>query len=144
MATTRTRKAPPAIADDYLALVMRFPLVPIRNDRHLDVAHAMIDELSIIDEDRLTEGQADDLSVLSDLTEAYEAPILAEMVAGVTGLDVLKAMVEEHGLSGSDVGRIVGHRELGSKLLKGDRRISREHARAFGKRFGLPPEIFLR
>ena len=51
---------------------------------------------------------------------------------------------QTHGLTGSDVGRILGHRELGSNVLRGDRRISRAHAQALGKRFGLPPEVFLR
>jgi len=42
------------VADDYLELVKRFPLVRIKNDRHLKEAHKIIDELSIIGEDDLS------------------------------------------------------------------------------------------
>jgi antitoxin component HigA of HigAB toxin-antitoxin module len=133
-----------AVSRDYLDLINRFPLVPIKNDAHLKVAHNVIDELSLIGEDGLTAGQADYLAVLGDLTTAYEAKTFEEMTKNVKGLDVLKHLVEEHGLSASDVGRIIGQRELGSKVLRGNRHISREHAKLLGGHFGLPAEIFLR
>ena len=139
---TQTRAV--KITDDYFDLIKRFPLVPIGNDRHLKEAHKIIDELSIIDEDELTGGQAAYLAVISDLTEAYEAPTLTALTKETTGLEVLKHLIEEHDMTGSDLGRILGHRELGAKVLRGDRQISREHAKLLGKRFGIPAEIFLR
>jgi antitoxin component HigA of HigAB toxin-antitoxin module len=84
------------------------------------------------------------LIVLGDLTMAYETAAFEQMTKDVTGLDVLKHLAEEHGLSASDVGRIIGQRELGPKIFKGNRQISREHAKALGRYFGLPAEIFLR
>jgi antitoxin component HigA of HigAB toxin-antitoxin module len=139
-----TRTRPTVVTDDYFELIKRFPLVPIHNDRHLKEAHRIIDELSIVDEDELSEGQAAYLEVIGDLTAKYEEPALTELTGDVTGLDVLKHLVEEHGLTGSDVGRIIGQRELGAKVLKGDRRISREHAKLLGHKFGIAAEIFLR
>jgi hypothetical protein len=44
------------VAGDYLQLVKRLPLVPIRNAGHLRDAFRVLDELSVIDEDRLTQG----------------------------------------------------------------------------------------
>jgi antitoxin component HigA of HigAB toxin-antitoxin module len=139
---TRTRTA--HITDDYFELIKQFPLVPISDDRHLKEAHKVIDELSIINENDLTEGQSAYLAVLGDLTSAYESPAIDEMTRNVCGLDVLKHLMEEHGMTGSDIGRIVGQRELGSKLLKGDRQISKEHSKLLGQHFSVPPEIFLR
>jgi antitoxin component HigA of HigAB toxin-antitoxin module len=90
----------------------------------------------------LTHGQLDYLLALGDLATVYEAEALNEMTKDVTGLHPLKHLMEEHGLSGSDIGRIIGQRELGPKILKGTRHISREHAKALGRYFGLPAEIF--
>jgi antitoxin component HigA of HigAB toxin-antitoxin module len=65
-------------------------------------------------------------------------------LASTTGLDVLKHLLEANDLNASDLGRILGQRELGSKILRGGRQISRSHAKALGKRFALPAETFLR
>ncbi len=139
-----TRLKSTIVTDDYFQLVKRFPLVPIRSDRHLKEAHKVIDELSIIDEEELSEGQAAYLAVMSDLTSRYESPALDELTKDLTGLDVLKHLMQENDLTGSDVGRIIGQRELGAKVLNGDRQISREHAKLLGRHFGLPGELFLR
>ena len=105
--------------------------------RHLAAAHRMIDELSIIDEDQLTAGQADYLAVLSDLTIAYEAPAFEELTKDVTGLDMLKHMMEEHGLTASDVGRIIGQRELGVEGAQ--RRPPDQQGPRAGARRAVPP-----
>ena len=144
MATVKPASKTVKVADDYLDLVKRFPLVRIRDDRHLKVAHRVIDDLSLRGEDDLTPGELDYLLALGDLTTVYERDAFDEMTAGVAGLDVLKHLAAEHDLSASDVGRLLGQRELGAKVLNGTRQISRAHARALGERFGLPAETFLR
>jgi antitoxin component HigA of HigAB toxin-antitoxin module len=65
-------------------------------------------------------------------------------VAAVTGLDVLNHLMDANDMSASDLGRLLGHRELGSKILRGEREISKSHATMLGEHFGLPPETFLR
>jgi antitoxin component HigA of HigAB toxin-antitoxin module len=141
MATTIKKKL---TRDDYFELVQRFPLAPIRSYRQLKEAHAMIDELTLIPESKLTRGQSDYLEVLGDLASNFEMPQMNTALASITGLDVLKHLLEANELSASDLGRILGQRELGSKILRGDRQISRSHAKALGKRFSLPAETFLR
>jgi HTH-type transcriptional regulator/antitoxin HigA len=130
--------------DDYLYLTQRLPLAPIRNRRQLREAHAMIDEMTRIPENKLTPGQADDLEVLGDLTLKFERPQMAHELEKISGLDLLKHLLEENDMNASDLGRLLGQRELGSKLLRGDRQISRSHAKRLGERFGLPAETFLR
>jgi HTH-type transcriptional regulator / antitoxin HigA len=141
MATTIKKKS---AKDHYFELVQRFPLAPIRNHRQLKEAHAMIDELTLIPENKLTQGQSDYLEVLGDLASNFETPQMNTALANITGLDVLKHLLEANDLNASDLGRILGQRELGSKILRGDRQISRSHAKTLGKRFGLPAETFLR
>jgi len=65
-------------------------------------------------------------------------------VASVSGRDVLNHLMEANDMSASDLGRLLGHRELGSKIVRGEREISKSNAKALGEHFGLPPETFLR
>jgi len=66
MAVKTARQIP---SDSYFKLVKRFPLTHIRDDRHLDTALGVIDELL---EKRLDKGAQEYLDVLTDLVEAYE------------------------------------------------------------------------
>ena len=130
--------------DEYLGLVRKFPLKPIRSDDQLRKAHKIIDEITRIPEEKLTRDQSDYLEVLGDLTHAYEERIISPETTRLTGLDLLNHLMEANDLSASDLGRLLGHRELGSKILRGEREISKSHAAALGKHFGLAAEIFLR
>jgi len=121
-----------------------FPLKPIRNDDQLRDAHNVIDEMTKIPEEKMTRDQSDYLEVLGDLTHAYEDRIMAPEVAAVTGLDVLNHLMDANNMNASDLGRLLGHRELGSKILRGEREISKSHATMLGRHFGLPAETFLR
>ena len=141
---TMTNAAKNPLAGHYLELDRRFPLRPIRTEERLRAAHKMIDELTKIPEEKLTRDQADYLEVLGDLASAYEDRIMSPEVASVSGLDVLNHLMDANGVSASDLGRLLGHRELGSKILRGEREISKSHAKAVGEDFGLPPETFLR
>ena len=138
--TKKTNK----INDDYLSLVMRFPLKHIKDVDHLEEAHKLIDELSIIPENELTDGQRDYLLALGDLTSAFEDALIRDDMAKITGLDVLKHLLEENDMNASDLGRLLGNRELGSKILRGDREISKSHSKILGERFCLASEVFLR
>ena len=137
-----TKKINARVRDDYLELVQRFPLKPIRTKGELAAAHQIIDELSLMGEGNLSIGQMDYLLVLGDQTSRYEDK--SEANDAVSGLDVLKHLMVANDLTASDIGRIIGQRELGSKVLRGDRAISKSHAVALGDHFGLAAEIFLR
>jgi antitoxin component HigA of HigAB toxin-antitoxin module len=50
----------------------------------------------------------------------------------------------EHEMNASDLGRLLGNRELGSKVLRGERNISRSNAKALSAHFALPAKTFLR
>lgn len=140
--SVKTRKT--TVRDEFLELVQNLPLKPIRNDRQLEAAHAVIDEMVRIPEDKLSSDQSDYLEVLGDLTLAYEQKQMEGETAGVTGLGMLRHLMEEHELSASALGRLLGHRELGSKIVRGERSISKANAKVLGKHFGLPAETFLR
>lgn len=58
-----------ALPDTYFVLVQRFPLMHIRNDKHLKAAQETIDRLL---EEKLDKGGREYLDALTDLVETYE------------------------------------------------------------------------
>ena len=62
---------------------------------------------------------------------------------GVTGLDILKSIMEDHSLQPKDLWEIFGSKGITSEVLSGKRQISKSHAKALGKRFGLDPKLFI-
>lgn len=58
-------------------------------------------------------------------------------------LDRLRYLVEQTGVSASDFGRLLGNRALGSKLLTGEREMSKAHIRALAAHFKVNPGLFL-
>ena len=104
----------PQLYDRLLAL---HPLRPIHNDVELAQATVIIDMLAGRD---LNVDQADYLDVLSTLVEAYENAHAPLDDPALCGLDVLRALLDEHGMSAADLARLLGvHRSMGSKLLEG-------------------------
>ena len=88
----------------YLSLVDRFPLVPIRNGRHLDEAIGVADELTA--REHLAPEEKQYLDVLSDLIEKYEEehhPMQAS-----SPVEALAFLMETNHLRQADVG---GHAE---------------------------------
>jgi HTH-type transcriptional regulator/antitoxin HigA len=131
------------VSDDYLHLVMRFPLAPIRGERHFKEAVAMVDELSIIDEEKLTAGQVDYLLVLSDLVERYEDGHFAEKAAFKDGVAALAYLMEQRGMNTSDLGRLLGSRSLGSAILRRERELSKGHVVKLAGYFGVSADLLL-
>jgi len=131
------------VHDDYLELVRRFPLSPIRTERQLQAAHRMIDELSVIDEGKLTPGQADYLDVLADLTVKYEDQHHAVDLSHLDAVDTLRHLMEQRGMNASDLGRLLGNREAGSKILRRERELSKAMIRKLADHFAVSAALFL-
>jgi len=132
------------VADDYFQLVKRFPLVPIRSAVHLREAFRVLDELSVVDEDRMTRAQADYLSVLTDLVENYEDqhdPVHGGFEDGIAALEYL---LDQHGIIASDLGRLLGNRQLGSAILRRQRQLSKQHVLKLADHFKVSADLFLR
>jgi HTH-type transcriptional regulator/antitoxin HigA len=104
----------------------------------------MIDRLSIIDEEKLTPGQTDYLLVLSDLVEKYENEHHAIDLSHLDGVDVLKHLLEQNGMTASDLGRLLGNRQLGAAILARQRQLSKRHIVRLCERFGVSADLFLR
>ena len=100
----------------------------------------MIDRLTSIP--KLSEGQKEYLDTLTILLEAYEQEHDPLEGKEVTGLGALKYLMEQNDLSASDLGRLLGDRALGSRILRGERALSKAHVRKLCDRFRVGPELF--
>jgi HTH-type transcriptional regulator/antitoxin HigA len=131
------------IDPQYLKLVRQFPLAPIRSRAHFKQALAQIDALSAIDEARLTPGQADYLLVLSGLVETYEIAHFPLMPAFGDAVDALAYLLEQSGMSASDLGRLLENRQLGSAILRRQRELSKAHIVKLANHFRVSTDLFL-
>jgi HTH-type transcriptional regulator/antitoxin HigA len=137
-AKTRRKNLPTAFID----LNRRLPLRTIKDDHGLDDAIDMIDRLVALR--RRSKGQEDYLATLSLLVEKYEEDHYNTALASFTPLELLRYLVEENGMTASDLGRVVGQRQLGSKLLNNERQLSKAHVSALAKHFSVDPGLFVR
>src|SRR5262245_63920283 len=118
-ATKRTHKVKlPGRFEDLIRLM---PTQAIMDDVQNDNTTEMIDRLMA--GGKLTQGQELYLETLVQLVQAYEAA--HHPIAARKGIATLKHLLEEHGMSASDLARLLGvHPSMGSKLLKRQRSLT--------------------
>jgi len=124
----------------YAGLVAILPPRPIHDTVDYDNAVEMIDRLAGFD---LNRDQEDYLEALSTFVEAYESRRFPMDDARLTPREALKFLVAEHGMSASDLGRILGNRTLGAALLSGRRGLSKTHVKKLAGHFKVEPSLFL-
>ena len=89
----------------------------------------------------LNKDQADYLESLVTLIEAYERKSL--VVRKKDSLANLKFLMEANQLTASDLGRILGQRQLGAKILSRNRDLSKAHIKKLATHFAVDPGLFL-
>jgi antitoxin component HigA of HigAB toxin-antitoxin module len=127
---------------DYDSLCHVLPPRPIHDDvgyrNTLEVADAFAGF-----EDRMTTDQNDYFDLLCELIAKYEAASAKPSKLG--GVALLRHLLGEHGLSGAGLSRILGKApSLGPMILRGERKITADHAVCLSKYFGLRLDVFLR
>ena len=124
---------------EYWELVRAFPLAPIRDDAHLEQALDVIDRLT---EQRVHSASAEEyLGALADLVFVYEQEHVTW--PAVSGVDVLRHLMDEHDLSQADLAPLFGGRSVISEVLSGKRRLNLTHMTRLAARFGLPVDAFV-
>ncbi len=98
----------------------------------------------LMDRPKLTRGQSLYLETLVQLVQAYEAERHAIDVSDLNGVETLRYLLVEHGMSASDLARLLNvHVSMGSKILHGERSLTIEHVRKLADRFGVSAELFI-
>jgi len=104
-----------------------YPVWPLRSEDDYLRAVEVVDKLAIKGEDNLTGAERDQLDVFSALIEVYENMHHPMDLAKLPPIEFLKKLLELSGMSESDLGRLLGERSLGHKILKGERQLSKTH-----------------
>lgn len=134
-------KSTPRVGADYLKLVRRFPIRPIRN--HTDHAEAIEVLHSLVGREELTRGQLDYIDALAYFVEAYERENTTLKLEAMTPKELLKHLMEQNGMSTSDLGHVVGSRGLASEILSGKRGLSKAIIGRLAAHFRVNPVLFL-
>jgi antitoxin component HigA of HigAB toxin-antitoxin module len=130
-----------SLPKDYASLCGVFLPRPIHDRTGYDNTVEMADAFAGFEE-LMTEDQNDYFDLLCDLITKYEQE--TTRTPKRSGLALLKHLVQEHGLSGAELSRILGKSSsLGPMILRGERKITAEHAVRLGQNFGLRPDAFL-
>ena len=130
-----------ALPKGYAALCREAPPRPI----HDEVAYRNTVEIADAFagfEDRMTADQNDYFDLLCELIQKYEAQVAKPV--RLSGTALLRHLLDEHALSGAGLARILGKTaSLGPMILRGERKITADHAIRLGKHFNLRPDAFL-
>ena len=116
------------------------PYLSIRNeadyDRAVEQMNGLIDIVGTNEDDPLYEF----LDTLGTIIHAYEEKNIP--MPAVSGAEVLKYLMQEHGLRQVDFPE-VGSQGVVSEILNGKRELNVRQIRALARRFGVSPAVFI-
>lgn len=127
---TRTIKAPAKLR------IFVVPRTEAEYDRAVEHLNRLIDEVG----DNADDPRYRLIETLSVLIEAYDRE--HHRLPEASGIEVLRFLMEEHGLTQSDLPEI-GSQGVVSEVLSGKRALNVRQIRALATRFGVDPGAFL-
>lgn len=131
------------VTKKYKALIERFPLVPIKNDAHLDEAHEVAQSL-MLSKRPIASDERDYLEVLLDEIEKYEKKHHRINTEEMTPHELLLSFMKDHGLKQVDMQVVLGVSSgVMSELASGKRELTKEHCVKLGNYFKVTPAAFL-
>jgi len=92
---------------------------------------------------KLNADQEDYFDAIATFVEKYEGEHHAMGGATLTPVQLIRSLMDEHGMSESDLGRLLGDRSLGRRILGGERELSKAHIRVLAEHFSLNPAALL-
>jgi antitoxin component HigA of HigAB toxin-antitoxin module len=117
------------------------PPAAIHDEVAYENAINMVNRLTAVP--KPTKGQRKYLDTLTILIERYEDETEAVVPAGSDALGVLRFLTKDRSMTASDLGRLLGDRSLGPKLLSGDRALSKGNIKILAKHFKVSPAVLL-
>jgi HTH-type transcriptional regulator / antitoxin HigA len=141
---TLTRRRALVVRDDYLNLVRRFPLRPIRGEAEYDAAAQMIDELALRNEGTLSPGEQDYLDAITEFVEAYDREHYQLDLSGLSAVQIVRHLMESSDMKPADLGRILGSRSAATQILNGHRQLSKAQMLKLAAHFKVDGGLFLR
>jgi HTH-type transcriptional regulator/antitoxin HigA len=126
---------------DYPNLCRVFLPRPIHDK--VDYANvAEVADAMALHQDDFTADQTDYFDLLCTLMEEYDAANVKW--PKVQGTDVLKHLLEEHGMTAAELSRLLGgSRNLGAMILRGERNLTLPHVRKLAAHFKVNAQAFV-
>lgn len=115
---------------------------PVRNERDYARMQALLDELLEEVGDDENHPLADFLDIVGLLIAQYDQEN-ARRIEPASPQEVLKFLIDQHGLKQSDLRKEIGTQGVVSEVLAGTRKINVRQAKALAQRFGVSPAVFL-
>ena len=138
---TRTKLRFQDLPKDYTALCRVFLPRPIHDAVDYANVVEVADAMALWHED-FTGDQADYFDLLCSLIEEYDSK--NAHWPKLTGVDVLKHLLEENDLAAADLSRLLGSsRNVGAMILRGDRNLTLSHIRKLATHFRVSPDLFI-
>ena len=92
---------------------------------------------------KMNADQEDYFEAISVFVEKYESDHHAVEIRGLSPVELLRYLMDEHGMNESDLGRLLGDRSLGHRVLTGQRELSKTHIRKLADRFKVSGQVFM-
>lgn len=115
---------------------------PVGNERDYARMQALMDELLEEVGDDEQHPLADLLDIVGLLVGQYEDEHTPGL-APAEPTEVLRFLMEQHGLKQSDLRAEIGSQGVVSEILSGARKLNARQAKALARRFGVSPVVFL-
>jgi HTH-type transcriptional regulator/antitoxin HigA len=143
MVTTaaKTKKGKSQMPLNWYDLARDLALRPIHSDKVHRVAIRVLGRLASLD--RMTKEQGDYFEVLASLVEDYEKTQWPIDTSRVTVIDTLQFLIEHNNMTASDLGRKLGDRTLGHKLLTGKRKLTTAQVRKLADHFRVSTDVLI-
>jgi len=135
----RTKRSLDAIFAQWDEFQRASGMCHIENDRQYDKMVGLADALVDAGAMEIEHPQHSLYMVLADLIYAYDQQHYPQ--GQVHGIDLLRFLMEQHGLRQSQLPEI-GTQSVVSEILAGKRDLTVNHIRALSKRFALSPAAF--
>ena len=123
------------------------PLCHITDAEHYEMALELVESLFDEAEDSPVDPLNAVITMLSEAISQYESrdrEMLAfeiEASAGPSDLAMLRLLMDQHGLGMADLPEI-GSKSMVSRVLSGERSLSKKHIKALSERFEIDPGLF--
>lgn len=124
--------------DAYIELLKAFPPRPIASEEELIATQKIVDSLA--DKPELTLDEQDYLDVLGTLIYEYEEEHIH--IPTLSGVELLKALIDESDLRQKDLVSIFKTESIVSEVLSGQRKLTAQHIQKLADFFHISPAAF--
>ncbi len=124
------------------------PAVEIKTDEDYQFALELLEQLMSKAEDREGEPLLHLIDIVADSIEEYENSLesiqnyLQQTDSVDPGISILRVLIDQYNLTYKDLENEIGSKSLISQILKGTKKLTRDHIANLSRRFNINPQLF--